>query len=320
MLVLSKDDLVGLLSPRQVIAAVEAALRAQDAGNVAAPKRLHVQWGPNTLLAMPAAAEVGLGVKAVTVAPGNAARDIPVINGIMILNDSETGVPLAIVNAAALTAQRTGAVGALGVKYMTPEDTSSIGIVGSGVQGVWQAIYACAARPIKEVLVFSRSSASFEKFSATVSLHAPGVHISRCDDTRELLERTNLIVTATTSSTPVLPDDPALLENKHFISIGSFRRDMQELPDSVYRLAGLLAVDSEHASHEVGDVINSVQKGILDEADVFSIAECVVGKRTVNTNRTTAYKSVGAAVYDLFVARALYDAAKARGLGSEVAI
>ena len=147
MLVLSEDDLIGLLPPLQIVAAVEAALRAQEAGHVVAPKRLHVQWDDNTLLAMPAAAESGLGVKIVSVVPGNAARGLPVTDGAMILNDSQTGIPLAIMNAAALTAQRTGAVGALGIKYLAPQETFSAGIVGCGVQGTWQAIFACAGAP-----------------------------------------------------------------------------------------------------------------------------------------------------------------------------
>lgn len=318
MLVLSEDDLIGLLPPLQIVAAAEAALRAQEAGHVVAPKRLHMQWDSNTLLTMPAAAEGGLGVKVISVVPGNTARGVPVTNGMMILNDSQTGIPLAIMNAAALTAQRTGAVGALGVQYLAPQQIFSAGIVGCGVQGAWQAIFACAVRPIKEVFVFSRSMAGFEQFAATVSRHAPGTRITRCQNARELLERTDLVVTATTSAEPVLPDEPHLLENKHFISVGSYRPTMQELPDSVYRLAGFLAVDSEHACHEVGDVINPLREGILKEADVFSIADCVTGQRTVDTARTTAYKSVGAAIFDLFVAQALYHAAKAQGLGCEI--
>jgi ornithine cyclodeaminase len=85
-------------------------------------------------------------------------------------------------------------------------------------------------------------------------------------------------------------------------------------------LAGQLAVDSEHALHEVGDVINPVRAGLLRESDVFSIGECVTGKRAVDVSRTTVYKSVGAAMYDLFVAEAFYHAAKARGVGLEVAL
>lgn len=316
MIGLSNNDLIGLLSPLQVVAVVEAALRAEVAGEVTAPKRLHVQWDGNNMLTMPAAAKVGMGVKIVSVVPSNTARGLPVTNGLMVLNDSETGVPVAILNATTLTALRTGAVGALGVKYLTRQETCSVGIVGCGMQAAWQAIFACAVRPIREAFVFCRSMVGFEQLAETVNRHAQGVRLTSCQSARELLERTDLVMTATTSSEPVLPDEPRLLENKHFISVGSYRPNMQELPDSVYRLAGLLAVDSEHACHEAGDVINPLRKGILKETDVFSIAECVTGKRTLDTARTTAFKSVGAAIYDLYVAQALY--ARAQGLGCEI--
>ena len=121
-------------------------------------------------------------------------------------------------------------------------------------------------------------------------------------------------------SEPVLPDESKLRVNKHFIGVGSYKPTMQELPDSVYRLAGVLAIDSEHAGQEVGDVINPLRKGIIRETDVFSIAECVTGKRTLDSVRTTAYKSVGSAIFDLFVAQALYRAAKSQGLGCEIAL
>jgi ornithine cyclodeaminase/alanine dehydrogenase-like protein (mu-crystallin family) len=320
MLVLNQNDLIGLLPPSALIEAVEAALRADSAGGVVAPARLHLHWDDHTLLAMPAANKTAAAVKVVSVVPGNAARNLPVTTGAMILNDGTTGVPLALLNAAALTAQRTGAVGAVGVKYLTPSDTRSAGIVGCGVQATWQAIFACAVRPISHLFVYSRSMSGFERFSLMVSKHVPNVRIVACRDVRELLERVTLVITATTSAEPVLPDEPELLERKHFISVGSFRPTMQELPNSVYRLAGQLAVDSEHALHEVGDVINPLQAGLLREENVFSIGECVMGKRAVDVDRNTAYKSVGAAMYDLFVAEAFYRAAKSRGVGVEVAL
>jgi ornithine cyclodeaminase/alanine dehydrogenase-like protein (mu-crystallin family) len=320
MLVLNENDLIGLLPPSALIDAVEAALRAQAAGSIVAPARLHLHWDDHTLLAMPAANKTVAAVKVVSVVPSNAGRNLPVTTGAMILNDGTTGVPLALLNAAALTAQRTGAVGSIGVKYLTPPDIRSAGIVGFGVQAAWQAIFACAVRPIAELFVCGRSMTRFERFSAMIRRQVPDVRITVCRDARELLERTTLVIAATTSSEPVLPDEPELLERKHFISVGSFRPTMQELPDSVYRLAGQLAVDSEHALHEVGDVINPVQAGLLRRQDVFSIGECVIGKRAIDVYRTTAYKSVGAAMFDLFVAEAFYRAAKARGVGLEVAL
>ena len=139
----------------------------------------------------------------------------------------------------------------------------------------------------------------------------------RCEDASELLERTNLIITATTASSPVVPEEPARLEGKHFISIGSFKPDQQELPTSVCRLAGHLAIDSPAALREVGDVIRPLESGALRPADVFHIAELVAGRRTVDVNRTTAFKSVGMALYDLYVAAAFYEHAVANGVGAQ---
>jgi len=320
MLVLNEYDLIGLLPHLQIIDAVEAALRTHSSGGIVAPARLHLHWDDHTLLAMPSATRSAAAVKVVSVVPSNASRNLPVTIGAMLLSDGTTGAPLAILNAGALTAQRTGAVGALGVKYLTPTNTSSAGIVGCGVQAAWQAIFACAVRPITELFVYSRSMSRFERFSSMVSRHARDVPITVCRSARELLERTSLIIAATTSAEPVVPDAPELLEHKHFISVGSFRPTMQELPTSVYRLARQLAVDSEHATHEVGDVINAVRAGVLQETDVFSIGQCVLGKRAIDTSRTTAYKTVGAAMYDLFVAEAFYRAAKSRGVGVEVVL
>ena len=320
MIALSDQDLSKLLSPPELVAAIEAAARLHDEGRTVVPQRLHLEWNGNTLLTMPAATAASLGTKLVSVVPGNASRGLPVTNGLMVLNDGETGLPLAILNAAALTARRTGAVGALGTKYMTPADLDSVGIIGTGVQGIWQAIFTCAVRPIRQVFYVCRSPASAKHFRTTLSHHLPGVELTSCADARELLARTGLIIAATRSAEPVLPDEPALLDGKHFISIGSFRPTMQELPDSVYRLAGELAIDSECARHEVGDVVGPVERGVLKETDVFFIGQLVTGRHSVDVNCTTAYKSAGMALYDLAAAEVAYEAAKRLRIGREIEI
>jgi ornithine cyclodeaminase len=320
VLVLSNADLNALLPPTDVIAAVETAVRAHHAGEATTPMRHHLEWGENTLLTMPAHAADGVGVKLVSVIPANSDRGLPVTNGVMILFDGDTGMPVALMGAASLTAHRTGAVGALGVKLISPPELDSVGIIGVGVQGAWQAIYANAVRPIKTVYFVARSEASAVRFSAQVIAHAPGVSLERCRDARELLSRTELIITATTSSAAVLPDEPSLLVNKHFISIGSFKPAMQELPDAVYRLAGMLTIDSEQARAEAGDVINPVARGILSAENVFHIGELLMHRRAIALNRTTVFKSVGMAVYDLFVARALLAAARRKQTGITVAL
>jgi ornithine cyclodeaminase/alanine dehydrogenase-like protein (mu-crystallin family) len=284
------------------------------------PQRLHLTWNDNTLLAMPAATAGVLGTKLISVVPDNASRGLPTTNGLMILNDAQTGLPLAVLNAATLTAQRTGAVGALGTKYMTPADLDSVGIIGVGAQGTWQAIFTCVVRSIRHIFYVSHSPATAERFRMEVNRHVPAVKLTHCLDTRELLARTNLIITATSSANPVVPCEPALLEGKHFISIGSFRPAMQELPDSVYRLAGELAVDSESARHEVGDVVGPIERGILEATNIYFIGQLITGRRSVDVRHTTAYKCVGMALYDLAAAKLAYDSAARRGIGQEVGV
>jgi ornithine cyclodeaminase/alanine dehydrogenase-like protein (mu-crystallin family) len=254
------------------------------------------------------------------VVPGNAARKAPVTNGLLILGDAGTGLPLAIMDAAALTAMRTGAVGALGLKYITPAGVDSVGIVGAGVQGAWQAITACAVRPVRSVFALRRSAAGFERFCATLGAHAPGVTVVACGSPAEVLSRTDVIVTATTSAEPVLPDDPALLAGRHFVAIGSYERHMRELPDAVFRLAGHLVLDSEFARHEVGEAVRPVELGALEDTDLFTIGELASGRRSVEVTGTTAFKSAGMALYDLYVAKALYEAARRRNIGQEVTL
>jgi ornithine cyclodeaminase len=318
MRILTGEQLTTLLPASALIAAVEQSLRALIAQQVSVPARQHVQWQGGTLLVMPAVGAERIGVKLVSVVPGNAGKGVPVTSGLMVLLDAQTGQPTALLDAAMLTARRTGAVGALSLQWMTPPTLDSIGIIGTGVQGAWQAISACAVRPIKAIYYLARSAGREEQFVRTVQNHVERVRLVACPNARALLQATSTVIAATTSIEPVLPDDPQLLEGKHFASVGSFTPTMQELPLSVYRLAGQLVIDSEAARHEAGDVINPVKAGTLEASDVFHLSELVSGTRAVDVSHTTVFKSVGLALYDLFVAQALLEAATRLNVGQVV--
>lgn len=321
MIALSAADVLSLLTPAETVGLVEsAALAGAGPSDCVVPARQHVRWAQGTLLTMPAIGAGALAVKLVSVVPGNAAHKLPVTNGLLILADAGTGLPLAIMDAAALTAMRTGAVGALGIKHTTPAGVTSIGIVGAGVQGAWLAITACAVRPIRTVFALRRSAAAFERFRSTLAGRAPGVSVVACESADEVLSRTAVVVTATTSAEPVLPGEPQRLSGKHFIAVGSYERHMRELPDAVFRLAGHLVLDSEFARHEVGEAVRPVEQGILRDEDVFTIGELAAHRRAIDVAGTTVYKSAGMALYDLYVAKALYEAARQRGVGQEVTL
>jgi ornithine cyclodeaminase/alanine dehydrogenase-like protein (mu-crystallin family) len=320
MRVLNDREIDGLLAPPEILAAVEEALKAMDEGSCTVPQRMHAQWNGNTFLAMPSFAAQRFGTKLVSVVPQNAARDLPVTNGVMILNDAHTGIPLALLNAARLTALRTGAVGATAIRLMTPPGVADLGIIGCGAQGLQQALFACAVRPITTVYCLDRSSLHTESFAAEMGTRRPGVSIVRSPSAEHLLEHSSVVITATTSASPVLPDDPARLRGKHLFGIGSYRPSMQELPDAAFALAGTLVIDTEHASRETGDIINPLQKGLLREQDVFTLGALLLGRRRVDVSGTTVFKSAGMALFDLFVAAALVRAAEERNTGHHIAL
>jgi ornithine cyclodeaminase/alanine dehydrogenase-like protein (mu-crystallin family) len=318
MLILSNSDILSIVNLPSIIAAVQEATLAIRDPQTVLPRRQHLDWPGSTLLLMPVRVSQAVGVKLVSVIPGNAERGLPVTNGTMLLNDGATGVPLCIMNAAQLTAVRTGAVSALSIRRMTPETLSSVGIVGCGTQGAWQAICSCAVRAIREIFYCARSAQRELQFIQTVRRQAPGVRLTPCPNASVLLSKTSLVIAATTSPVPVFPDEPDLLRGKHFISVGSFKPSMQELPTSVYRLAGQLVVDSDAAREEVGDVINPMRAGILRPADICHIADLVAGRRSIDVEQTTAFKGVGLAIYDLFVAQTLYREALRANVGQHV--
>lgn len=316
--ILNQSILTRLLPYSDIIAAVEAAMLAFEHDNSLAPQRMHLDMGENTLLVMPARSDTHYGTKLVSVIPGNAGRKLPVTNGAMLLHDAETGLPIALFDAAQLTALRTGALGAIGLKYTTPAALSSIGLIGTGVQGLHQALFAPVVRPIQTVYGLRRSESGFEKLQQEMARQHPGIRVEACAHAEELLEKTNIVIAATNSATPVLPNAPEQLRGKHFISIGSYKPSMQELPDAVYSLAGQIVTDSDFARHETGDIINPLAKGLVPPGAVFSIGKLISGARQLDVAQTTVFKSAGMALFDLFVARAMYAAAVEQNLGQLV--
>ena len=313
---LSAQDLYDLVAPAKLVDAIELALRDFAAGKVTVPPRQHLECADKTLLSMPVIGATAFGAKLVSVVPGNAGRGLPVTNGLMMLSEGESGRPLAVLNAAALTAPRTGAVGAVGLKCTTPADVDRVGIIGTGVQGAWQAIFACAVRPIRKICFVARSDDSAQRFVTVVAPRVPSVELVRCRDADELLRESPVIIAATTAMQPVLPDDRARLEGKHFVSIGSFRPAMQELPNAIYALAQCAVIDSDAARHEVGDLINPLTARLLRADSVYHLAQLVTGVRSVDVRRTTVFKSVGMALYDLYAATALVTEAQRAGRGT----
>jgi len=319
MLCINGKQMHSVVSYEEIIEKIEEVFRIQQSGNFLMPDRMHAEYRGNTLLLMPCFTPAAMGTKMVSLFPENVNKGLPRLYGEMILNDAETGAPLALMNGAVLTALRTGAVGGVGVKYTTPNEISVLGIVGTGIQGLSQAVYATLIRPVKKVVIFDLDQKNIEHFEKHYSQKFKTIPIKKVGSAEELAEISEVIITATNSRTPVLPDDKDLLNGKHVIGIGSYKPDMREFPEALFKLTQKIFVDTELAKKESGDLTVPLQKGWMDEKQVVPLGKLVTGEVNIDPrSQTTLFKSVGMALFDLLTADYIYKKAKQKKIGTEV--
>jgi len=317
MLFLSSKDIDELIDCEDVLKSIEKSYCIHYNNKFLMPDRMHVHSDDTTLLLMPCFVESCFGTKLVTVNKENANIGVPVINGVMVLNDNKTGEPLAVLNAASLTGYRTGAVGGVGIKYTTPDNVESVGLVGAGVQGFYQLLYACAVRNIKRINIYDLNKKALIDFKNRLLKKLPDVNIHISDSVEEMLFLSEVVICTTSSTKAVLPNDENLLKAKHFIGIGSYKPNMREFPDSLYPLLKNVYVDTPFASSESGDLSQPLAQKLINESQILNIDKFVDDKEYI-VEETSLFKSVGMALFDVVVADYLYKNAVKLGKGTEV--
>ena len=237
MLFINESDMKKSVTYQQVMDKVEDGYRIFAGGRFYMPHRPVIEHGKETLLYMPCFMDKYFGTKFLTLFPDNPSKGLPFIDGLMILNDGETGKILAILDAKFLTALRTGAVGGVGVRCFAPAESRSVGVIGAGKQGFFQLLYACEARNIEEIFIFDTVLKDFDSFIEALKkeLGDKKPQIQICQTVEELVNKCDIVITATTSSSPVVPDDPGLFEGKCFIAIGSYKPEARELPNAIWK-------------------------------------------------------------------------------------
>lgn len=304
---LSATEIESSLSLPEIISAVRDSLLRNANGHYTIPERLHLAEGENTFLVMPALSHKYLCTKIVSVIPKNAKAGQPLISGTVQLTDAGSGECLALLDAPMITALRTGAVGALGLDTICQSELNSIGIIGCGLQGTWQTIFAATIRKLKRVYCYSRTPKTIARYKAKVQQYYPALKIVTCDSPEEVVERSEVVYGCTTSTHPIFANDASLIAGKRFISVGSFRKDMQEFPDEVYKTADELIIDAAAARHEVGDVLNAINKGWIKSDAVVLLQDILKKEADYFRGKNLVFKSVGMAAFDLGLASAIYE-------------
>ena len=316
MIFLGKEEVEKLVDPNEIMDQIEEAYRIFGADAYYMPPRPVIEHENKTLIYMPCFTEDIIGTKMLTIFPENAKLGLPSLDGLVILNDTTTGAPLAIMDGQAVTAWRTGAVGGVGIRHLSRKDARTVGIVGAGAQGFHQAVYACAARNIETVYIWNHSDRDLTDFMARLkkTIADPAVEVVQCKTVEELVKASDIICTATPSEEPVLPNDRELLEGKCIIAIGSYTPQMREIPDVIWDLVDNVYIELPYACEESGDLSQPLAEGRLTMDRVVLMDKFLTSGADEDeiAKKTTYFKSVGMGLFDVCVAQKLLEKAKER--------
>ena len=302
--------------------ALVEALRAIYTEQVQAPPR-HVHQlvagappaGPTTLLLMPAwQPDANLGVKLVTVAADNKARDLPSVHSIYLLFDTATGVPLAMLDGEELTQRRTAAASALAASYLARTDAATLLIVGTGRLAPYLAAAHCSMRPLRRVLVWGRSPQRAQALVDALRCQGLGnrasepVTVEVAPDLASAVGVSDIISCATTSTVPLV-HGAWVSPGTHVDLVGGFRPDMREADDALMAAASLFVDTFAGALTEAGDLVQPIADGLFDRAAIKAeLADLCSGRHTgrAGSAEITVFKSVGSAIQDLCAANLVW--------------
>jgi ornithine cyclodeaminase len=263
-----------------------------------------------------------LAVKVVSVHNRNAERNLPLINAVVIVIDSTTGLAVAVMEGGYLTALRTGAGSGAATDLLARRDAEVAAIFGAGAQARAQALAVAAVRPIKRFWFYSRRREHVDEMIAEIRPRlGPSVELLAAETPAQAAREALVVCAATTSSTPVF-DGGDLRPGVHVNGVGSYRPEMQEVDCVTLRRASKIVVDSrEAAMAEAGDLIVAVERGEIQTSDIYAeIGEIAAGLKPgrQGDGEITYFKSVGNAAQDVAVAHAVYQRALQEGLGVEI--
>ncbi|HLB55215.1 MAG TPA: ornithine cyclodeaminase family protein [Gemmatimonadales bacterium] len=321
--ILNQAEVTTLLPMGECIEAMEAALRSLSAGSAQLPLRivLRLAEGRGVFGVMPGElrSPPALGLKAIGVFPGNAGTALDSHQGLVLLFDPDTGVPLAVLDASSITAIRTAAVSAVATRAMARSDAGELALLGSGVQARTHLEAMALVRQLRRVRVWSPRAESVRAFTRWARDRL-GISVKPAESPREAVSGADLICTVTASRAPVVQGD-WLAEGVHINAVGSSSRSAREL-DTRAVVRGRLVVDRlESAINEAGDFLIPRAEGAITETHIVGeLGDVLLGRIEGRTGpaEVTIFKSLGLAIEDLAAAELVLRKAEAGNTGQVV--
>ncbi len=323
MLVLTDRQVEELVAMSEAVDAVERAFRDLADGRAQMPPKVYLDFPQfeGDLRVMPAA--IGnefAGVKLVNSHPGNPARGLATVAGTYLLFSQETGLPLCLMGATALTGIRTGAGSAVATRYLAPAGSNSLGLIGAGVQARYQAEAIAEVAPFEHVSVWAPE---FDRERRDLFLQRMRTSLPSADwqpaASIQEAAAAHIVCTTTPSRSPIVSQSH-IGPGTHINAIGADAHGKQELDPQILRKA-LVIVDDMHQAESGGEINVPLASGLISRADIAgSLADLVAGNIPGRTSdeQITVFDSTGLAIQDIALASTVYTQALQAGVGSEV--
>jgi ornithine cyclodeaminase/alanine dehydrogenase len=301
----------------EILKALETAFREKGEGRTEMPPKpgIHPGGGDNFIHAMPAyiPALKSAGIKWVGGFIENSKRDLPYITGLLILNDVQTGLPLAVMDCVWITAMRTGAATALSARYLARPESSVVGILGCGVQGRTHLEALRVLFPVKKVMAYDVDTGIARRYAKEMESRF-GVEGVTVQKPRDAVSGCDIVVTAG----PILKKphqtiQPGWLGEGAFASLVDF--DSYWHPEAMKQASKFCTDDTEQLLHYR-------QVGYFQDIPPIhaDLGELVAGKKAgrQRAEERTMTANLGLAIDDMAVAPVLYRRALEKGIGTKL--
>jgi ornithine cyclodeaminase/alanine dehydrogenase len=299
----------------EIIDALEIAFREKGKGRTEMPPKpgIHPSGGDNFIHAMPAyiPAMKSAGIKWVSGFPGNVERGAPYINGLLILNDVETGLPLSIMDCVWITAKRTGAATALSARYLARPDASVAGVLGCGVQGRTNVEALNVLFPLKKVLAYDTNAQAARRYAEEIEGQL-GIETAVVAAPKDAVAGSDIVVTAG----PILKKPHATiqagwLQDGAFASLVDF--------DAYWHPEAMAAVD-KFCTDDTRQMRYYKELGFFQNipnvhADLGALVTGEKPGRATDQEKTMT-ANLGLAIEDMAVAPLIFERARQKGIGT----
>jgi alanine dehydrogenase len=321
-LILSRTDMIGLLTPAEYNDCVEHAFRMHGLGRVYMEPKGHIvldryagEWEvmPSYIEEPEAAA-----CKWVSIRENNAKYDLPTVFSILVYTHPETGFPLAICDGSHHTMMRTGASAAVSAKWLARKDSEILAIVGAGTVAAGTLATCDAVFPWREVRIWSRSQDTLDRFIAAQQPLFPHLELRSSRELEEVVRGADVVVTGTHARKWVI-DDAWVAPGMHIAALGADLEGEQELDPRTLQRARVF-VDDIRQCRTDGEINVALREGLLREEDVVGeIGKVICGELPgrESDDQITVFDSTGIALQDSATVPLEYERAVAAGVGIE---